>query len=224
MPSPQVSNRPPCTLDGVRYSHTIGSVCYTFPDLKSLLAKSSPARSGDHLAGIAAASERERVAAQHALADLPLSHFLDHHVIPYEDDDVARLIVDTHSAATLESAQAFASIRHLTVGDFPNWLLATSTTSAALSVIAPAITPEMASAVSRLMRNQDLIAVAKKCQVVTRFRTTIGLLAVRLQPNHPSDDARGIAASMLDGLLYGCGDAVNTLPAGGCPPYRKKPL
>jgi ethanolamine ammonia-lyase large subunit len=187
------------------YSQILGSTRYTFPDLKTLLAKASAPRSGDTLAGLSAATERERVAARLTLADLPLTHFLEHHVIPYEADDVTRLIIDTHNAA------AFAPIQHLTVGDFRNWLLATSTTSETLASAAPGITPEMASAVCRLMQNQDLIAVAKKCRVVTRFRTTIGLpgrLAIRLQPNHPTDDAKGIAASMLDGLFYGCGDAV----------------
>ncbi len=187
------------------YAHTLGHVRYTFADLKTLLARASTARSGDQLAQLAADAERERVAARFALAELPLAHFLDHHVIPYEADDVTRLIVDTHDSA------AFASVRHLTVGDFRNWLLSTSTTTAMLTAVAPGITPEMASAVCRLMQNQDLITVAKKCSIITRFRTTIGLpgrLAIRLQPNHPTDDARGIAASMLDGLFYGCGDAV----------------
>jgi ethanolamine ammonia-lyase large subunit len=187
------------------YAHTLGQVRYTFADLKTLFARASAQRSGDQLAQVAAATERERVAAKLAIADLPMSHFLDHHVIPYEIDDVTRLIVDTHDQ------HAFAPIRHLTVGDFRNWLLATSTTTAMLTAAAPGVTPEMASAVCRLMQNQDLITVAKKCSVITRFRTTIGLpgrLAIRLQPNHPTDDARGVAASMLDGLFYGCGDAV----------------
>lgn len=187
------------------YAYTLGATRYRFADLKTLLARASAPRSGDQLAGLAAGTERERVAAKLAVADLPLSHFLEHHVIPYEDDDVTRLIVDTHDAG------AFAAIRHLTVGDFRNWLLSTSTTTSMLSAAAPGITPEMASAVCRIMQNQDLITVAKKCSVVTRFRTTIGLpgrLAIRLQPNHPTDDVRGVAASMLDGLFHGCGDAV----------------
>jgi len=187
------------------YSQTLGPTRYVFADLRTLLARASAPRSGDRLAGIAAETERERVAARMTIADLPLTHFLEHHVIPYEQDDVTRLIIDTHNAA------AFAPIRHLTVGDFRNWLLATTTTTEMLAAVAPAITPEMASAACRLMQNQDLIAVARKCRVVTRFRTTIGLpgrLAIRLQPNHPTDDAKGIAASMLDGLFYGCGDAV----------------
>ena len=195
----------PSRGDFLSYAHTLGHVRYTFMDLKTLLARASTARSGDQLAQLAAGTERERVAAKFALADLPLTHFLDHHVIPYEKDDVTRLIVDTHDVA------AFAAVRHLTVGDFRNWLLSTSTTTAMLTAVAAGITPEMASAVCRLMQNQDLITVAKKCRVITRFRTTIGLpgrLAIRLQPNHPTDDARGVAASMLDGLFYGCGDAV----------------
>jgi ethanolamine ammonia-lyase large subunit len=187
------------------YAHTIGGRTYRFEDLKTLLAKASPARSGDYLAGIAAATDEERMAAKMALAELPLRRFRDEPVIPYETDEVTRLIVDSHEAA------AFAPIAHLTVGDFRNWLLGPGATTESLAHAAPGITPEMAAAVSKLMRNQDLILAAQKCQVVTRFRNTLGLpgrLAVRLQPNHPTDDPKGIAASMLDGLLYGCGDAV----------------
>ncbi|MGO4378745.1 ethanolamine ammonia-lyase subunit EutB [Pseudoduganella sp. RAF53_2] len=178
---------------------------FQYRDLKDLLAKASPARSGDLLAGVAASSAAERVAAQMALADLPLTTFLNEALVPYEDDEVTRLIMDTHSAP------AFAEIRHLTVGDFRNWLLDEHTGSARLSAVAPGITPEMAAAVSKIMRNQDLILAASKCQVTTAFRNTLGLrgtLSARLQPNHPADDASGIAASILDGLLYGCGDAV----------------
>ncbi len=187
------------------YQTTVGSQTYRFADLKTLLAKASPARSGDALAGLAADSYEERMAAKIALADVPLKRFLDEALIPYEADEVTRLIIDRHDAA------AFAPISHLTVGDFRDWLLLDSTDSATLSATARGITPEMAAAVSKLMRNQDLILAAKKCRVVTRFRNTIGLpghLSVRLQPNHPTDDVRGIAASMLDGLLYGAGDAV----------------
>jgi ethanolamine ammonia-lyase large subunit len=187
------------------YAHAIGGNTYRFADLKDVLAKASPARSGDSLAGLAARTAAERMAAKMCLADLPLTTFLTETVIPYESDEVTRLIVDRHDATS------FAEIRHLTVGDFRNWLLLDSTDEAALSRIAPGVTPEMAAGVSKLMRNQDLILVAKKCRVITRFRNTIGLpgrLSVRLQPNHPTDDPKGIAASMLDGLLYGCGDAV----------------
>jgi ethanolamine ammonia-lyase large subunit len=187
------------------YTQTLGARTYRFADLKTLLAKASPARSGDALAGLAADSAEERVAAQLRLADLPLAAFLEEPLIPYEQDEVTRLIFDTHDAA------AFAPLRGLTVGGFRNWLLAYETDAAALADAAPGITPEMAAAVSKLMRNQDLIAVARKCRVVTRFRTTIGLpgrLSARLQPNHPTDDPRGIAAAVLDGLLYGSGDAV----------------
>ncbi|TAH51069.1 MAG: ethanolamine ammonia-lyase subunit EutB [Betaproteobacteria bacterium] len=187
------------------YAHTIGARSYGFADLRDLLAKASPLRSGDVLAGLAAASAEERMAARLCLAELPLAAFLSEALIPDEDDAVTRLIVDTHDGA------AFAEIGHLTVGDFRDWLLAHSTDAQVLARVAPGITPEMAAAVSKLMRNQDLIAVARKCRVVTRFRDTIGLpgrLAVRLQPNHPTDDVRGIAASILDGLLLGCGDAV----------------
>ena len=187
------------------YRSTLAHHSYQFADLRSLMAKATPARSGDYLAGVAAQSAEERMAAKMALADLPLTTFLQQPLIPYEQDEVTRLILDEHDAA------AFAPLRHLTVGDFRNWLLSEAADSATLARVAPGITPEMAAAVSKLMRNQDLILVAKKCQVVTRFRNTIGLpgrLSVRLQPNHPTDDPQGIAAAMLDGLLYGAGDAV----------------
>lgn len=178
---------------------------YQFPDLRTLMAKATPARSGDYLAGVAAGSAEERMAARMALADLPLKTFLNEALIPYEQDEVTRLIMDNHDST------AFAPISHLTVGDFRNWLLSEAANSQTLARVAPGITPEMAAAVSKLMRNQDLILVARKCRVVTAFRNTIGLpgrLSVRLQPNHPTDDPQGIAAAMLDGLLYGAGDAV----------------
>lgn len=169
------------------------------------MAKASVARSGDRLAGVIAESSQERAAAQMVLAELPLSAFLNEMLIPYEEDEVSRLIVDTHDA------KAFSAISHLTVGDFRDWLLSDLATSDVLTQVSSGITPEMAAAVCKLMRNQDLILVAKKCKVVTAFRNTIGLpgrLSTRLQPNHPTDDRNGIAASMLDGLLYGSGDAV----------------
>jgi ethanolamine ammonia-lyase large subunit len=175
-----------------------------FPDVRELMAKASPLRSGDQLAGVAGADARERAAAQMALADVPLTRFLDEPVIPYEQDEVTRLIVDTHDRA------AFEPIKDLTVGAFREWLLAYETTADVLARVAPGVTPEMAAAVSKLMRNQDLVLAASKCRVVTRFRNTLGLpgrLAVRLQPNHPTDDLAGIAAATVDGLLYGCGDA-----------------
>ena len=187
------------------FSHTVGTSTYGFADLKDLLARASPARSGDKLAGLAADTAQERVVAQMALAELPLKTFLNEVVVPYEDDEVTRLIIDGHDGA------AFAPISHLSVGDFRNWLLSDAVDSAMLVAVAAGITPEMAAAVSKIMRNQDLILVAQKCRVVTGFRGTIGLpgrLSTRLQPNHPSDDAAGIAASLLDGLLYGSGDAV----------------
>jgi ethanolamine ammonia-lyase large subunit len=187
------------------YSHTLGSHTYGFRDLKDLMAKATPLRSGDVLAGVAAHSAQERVVAQMVLAALPLRTFLNETLVPYEEDEVTRLIIDSHDAT------AFAPIRHLTVGDFRNWLLGDAVDSATLAAIAPGITPEMAAAVSKIMRNQDLILVAKKCRVITAFRSTIGLagrMATRLQPNHPTDDTTGIAASLLDGLLYGSGDAV----------------
>ncbi len=187
------------------HAHTLAGRVWQFADLKTLLARATPPRSGDTLAGVAADSAAERMAARLALADLPLAHFLNETVVPYEADEVTRLIVDTHDAA------AFAPVAHLTVGAFRDWLLSDAADGAALAALAPGLTPEMAAAVSKLMRHQDLLWVAKKCRVVTAFRNTIGLpgrLAVRLQPNHPTDDLRGIAASMLDGLMYGCGDAV----------------
>ena len=187
------------------YRHTVGAETYRFSDLKDLMAKATPARSGDYLAGVAASTYAERMAARMCLAEVPIKRFLEELLIPYEDDEVTRLIVDSHDAAV------FSEIAHLNVGDFRNWLLSDHADSAALARVAPGITPEMAAAVSKLMRNQDLSQVARKCRVVTAFRDTIGLpghLSVRLQPNHPTDDPRGIAASIVDGLLYGSGDAV----------------
>jgi ethanolamine ammonia-lyase large subunit len=188
-----------------QYTHTAGSKTYGFRDLKDLMAKATPARSGDLLAGVAAISAEQRAVAQMALAELPLATFLSEALIPYEDDEITRLIIDGHDAG------AFAPVSHLTVGDFRNWLLGDDVDAAVLALLAPGITPEMAAAVSKIMRNQDLILVAQKCRVVTAFRNTIGLpgrMSTRLQPNHPTDDASGIAASLLDGLLYGSGDAV----------------
>lgn len=187
------------------YKTTLAHRTWQFASLKEVMAKASPARSGDMLAGVAAQSAEERMAAKIILADIPLRDIVNTPLIPYEDDEVTRLIIDTHDA------YAFTQIAHLTVGEFRDWLLAESTDSATLSAVATAITPEMAAAVSKLMRNQDLILAASKCRVITRFRNTIGLpghLSVRLQPNHPTDNLQGIAASMLDGLLYGAGDAV----------------
>jgi len=186
------------------YQHTILGHVYKFESLRVLLAKASPHRTGDVLAGLSAASYEERVAAQITLSDVSLKDFLDEAVIPYEEDEVTRLIIDSHDAA------AFNLISHLTVGGLRDWLLLNETDTTVLKSIEDALTPEMAAAVSKIMRNQDLIAVAKKCEVVTRFRNTIGLhghFATRLQPNHPTDDPRGIAASLIEGLLYGSGDA-----------------
>jgi ethanolamine ammonia-lyase large subunit len=187
------------------YSATIGARRYAFPDLVTLLAKASPYRSGDALAGIAADAGEERVAAQFALADLPLRTFLDQHVVPYENDEVTRLIIDSHDKT------AFAPIAQLTVGSFRDWLLSDAATQERLAALARGVTPEMAAAVSKISSLQDLMVIAAKCRVVTGFRNTLGLpgrLSVRLQPNHPTDDVRGIAASILDGLLLGAGDAV----------------
>lgn len=194
------------------FAHTIGGTRYGFDDLKMLLARATPLRSGDVLAGVAARSAEERVAAQFALADTPLAHFLSEAVVPYEEDEVTRLIFDKHDA------EAFAPVRSLTVGELRDWLLSDEATGERIAALAPGLTPEMAAAVSKLMRVQDLIAAARKIRVVTRFRTTVGLegrLSARLQPNHPTDDALGIAAAMLDGLLLGSGDAVIGInPAG----------
>lgn len=187
------------------YRCTIQHITYRFDNLGALLAKASPFRSGDALAGLSAGSYEERVAAQMALADLPLTTFLREALVPYEKDEVTRLIMDTHDAA------AFSRISHMTVGEWRDWLLSDEADTVTLQALAPGLTPEMVAAVSKLMRNQDLISVARKCEVVTRFRNTLGLkgrFSVRLQPNHTTDDPRGIAASIVDGLLYGSGDAV----------------
>ncbi|MEO3406027.1 ethanolamine ammonia-lyase subunit EutB [Mucilaginibacter sp. CAU 1740] len=187
------------------YRHTIHHRVYKFADLKTLLGKASPYRSGDELAGLCADGYEERVAAQITLADVPLKNFLNEVVIPYEQDEITRLIIDEHDAL------AFSHISHLTVGELRDWLLSDETDCRTLTTIAPGLTPEMVAAVSKLMRNQDLMAMAAKCEVVTRFRNTIGLkghFSTRLQPNHPTDDPRGVAASIIDGLLFGSGDAV----------------
>lgn len=182
-----------------------GSRVYHFRSLADLLAKATPERSGDVLAGIGAESATERVVAQMTLADLPLTTFIKEAVIPYEKDEITRLIIDSHDI------KAFSAIAHLTVGDFRNWLLSDTTEPAHIIAIRSGLTPEMVAATSKLMRNQDLILIAKKCQVTSAFRNTIGLsgrLSTRLQPNHPTDDFNGIAASIFDGLMYGSGDAV----------------
>src|SRR6202140_3835677 len=186
------------------YRHTIDATSHVFETLRDLLARATPPRSGDRLAGIAAESAEQMIAARIALADVPLTQFLHEAVIPYEDDEVTRLIVDTHDRS------AFAPVAPLTVGAFRDWLLSDAANSETLRKLCRGITPEMAAAVSKLMRNQDLILVAKKCQVTSAFRNTIGLrgrMSVRLQPNHPFDDAKGITASILDGVLLGSGDA-----------------
>ncbi|WP_050387141.1 ethanolamine ammonia-lyase subunit EutB [Bradyrhizobium pachyrhizi] len=186
------------------YRHTIDATNYAFDDLRILLAKASPPRSGDRLAGIAADSAEEMIAARLVLANVPLKQFLDEPVIPYEDDEVTRLILDSHDVA------GFLPVSSLTVGGFRDWLLSDAAGGEAIKKISRGITPEMVAAVSKLMRNQDLILVAKKCEVTTRFRNTIGLrgrMSTRLQPNHPFDDPKGITASILDGLLLGAGDA-----------------
>ncbi|HUB50878.1 MAG TPA: ethanolamine ammonia-lyase subunit EutB [Terracidiphilus sp.] len=187
------------------YSHSIGSRMYTFESLRELLAKATPLRSGDVLAGIAASSAEERVAAQYALADLPLERFCSEEVVPYETDEVTRLIADRHNA------DAFAPVSSFTIGELRDWLLSDEATGERIAALSPGLTPEMAAAVSKLMRVQDLIAAARKIRVVTRFRTTVGLagrMSARLQPNHPTDAPAGIAAAILDGLVMASGDAV----------------
>jgi len=188
-----------------RYHTSIGPNSYSFGTLANLLAKATPARSGDQLAGIAAENDEQRIAAQMVLADVPLFRFLEEPLVPYESDEITRLILDEHDT------DAFAPLANLTVGEFRDWLLSYATTTETLTQIANGLTPEMVAATSKLMRNQDLILVAKKCCVVTQFRNTLGKpgrLSIRLQPNHPTDDQQGIAAAILDGLMYGCGDAV----------------
>ena len=207
LPSPDLAGGGCRGMGGLNpmYSLTLDHTCFKFRDLGDVMAKASPGRSGDRLAGIAATSAEERVAAQLVLADLPLSIFLAEHLIPYGDDEVTRLIIDDHDPA------AFRPIAGFAVGEFRDWLLTDRADTETLATLAPGITPEMAAAVSKLMPLQDLILVASKCRAVSRFRNTLGLpgtLAVRLQPNHPTDDLNGIAASILDGLCYGCGDAV----------------
>ena len=187
------------------YRYTLGTRTWEFRNLAELMARATPARSGDRLAGVIARSAEERAVAQMALAEVPLKNFLNEVLVPYEKDEITRLIIDGHDAP------AFAPLSHLTVGDFRNWLLSDFADSDTLVRVRAGITPEMAAAVSKIMRNQDLILVAQKCHVTTAFRSTIGLpkrLSTRLQPNHPTDDMNGIAASILDGLMYGSGDAV----------------
>lgn len=187
------------------YKTLIGHQHYVFNDLKTLMAKATPLRSGDQLAGVAAENATERVAAQMALAEVPLKQFLTEALISYEQDEITRLIIDEHRS------DLFAPISHFSIGDFRNWLLSEDATTQKLQQLALGLTPEMVAAVSKIMRNQDLILVASKCEVITQFRNTIGLkghLSTRLQPNHPTDDLLGISASILDGLMYGNGDAV----------------
>ncbi len=189
----------------MHYTASLGGKAYRFPDLRTLLARASPLRSADELAGLAAGSEEERAVAQQVLADVPLRQFLEEPLIDPEIDEVSRLILQSHSQ------EAFAPLASLSVGEFREWLLSEGATPEVLAAVRSGVTPEMAAGVSKIMRNQDLIAVARRCHNVTRFRNTIGLpghLSTRLQPNHPTDDARGIAASIVDGLLYGSGDAV----------------
>lgn len=189
----------------MEFHRIIGSRRFTFNSLKDLMAKASPERSGDCLAGIAADSREQRVAAQMTLADLHLTHFLKEEIIPYEKDEITRLIFDTHDA------EAFEAVSSFTVGELRNWILSDETGREELAAVSRGLTPEMAAAVSKIMRNQDLIYAASKIRNISRFRTTVGLpgtLAVRLQPNDPVDDPRGIAAEIIDGLMYGCGDAV----------------
>ena len=203
------------------FHHRVRNTNYVFPSLVDLLAKASPPRSGDRLAGIASESAEENIAAKYALADVKLSDILASPLVAYEEDEVTRLIIDQHDART------FVRIASMAVGEFREYLLAHSTTSADLAELAPAITPEIAAATSKIMRNQDLISVAKKCSVTTAFRNTIGLpgtMAVRIQPNHPTDEAEGILASIIDGLFYGAGDAVIGINPAADSPARIEQL
>lgn len=187
------------------YTYTLSHEVYKFSGLAELMAKATPLRSGDVLAGVAASTEKERAVAQLCLADVPLKRFLNEALVAYEKDEITRLIIDSHDK------DAFSLISHLTVGDLRNYLLSDNFNGDAIRSIRGGLTPEMVAAVSKIMRNQDLILVAKKCEVVTKFRNTLGLsghISTRLQPNHPTDDMSGIAASILDGLLYANGDAV----------------
>lgn len=187
------------------YHHTIRGERFVFADLRELLAKANEEKSGDRLAGIAAGTERERVAAKLALSEVPLDDILQRPLIDPDHDDVSRLILERHDAT------AFAPIRGLTVGQFREYLLADNVGETELRQLAPGITPELAAAVAKLMGNKDLVLVARKIRQVTRCRNTVGqrgVLAIRAQPNHPADDVKGIALAALDGLLYGCGDAV----------------
>jgi ethanolamine ammonia-lyase large subunit len=204
------------------YSFNIGSNFYQFKDLKTLLAKATPLRSGDELAKLGANSNAERIAAQYALSEVPLTDFIENPIIPYENDEVTRLIIDNHDS------KVFSKIDHFSVGQFRDWLLSHEATNERISELKMALTPEMVAAVSKLMRNQDLISVASKIEVITKFRNTIGQkerVSIRLQPNHPTDNLKGILASTLDGLLYGCGDAVIGInPATDSPEITSKLL
>ena len=187
------------------YKHTVHNHTYHFNDLKTLMAKATPYRSGDALAGLTANSYEERIAAQMCLANMPLKTFLNNVVIGYEEDEITRIIIDTHDAGNFNYISAY------TIGELRDWLLTDEANASVLQQLRFAFMPEMVAAVSKIMRNQDLVLVAQKCEVVTKFRNTIGLkrrFSSRLQPNHPTDDLKGIAASIIDGLLYGCGDAV----------------
>ncbi|UII27090.1 ethanolamine ammonia-lyase subunit EutB [Fulvivirga maritima] len=203
------------------YKYTVKNNTYNFVNLRQLMAKASPHRSGDVLAGVAAKTYEERIAAQIVLADVPLKQFLIEHLIDYEKDEVTRLIIDTHHK------ESFIKVNSFTVGDLRDWLLSEETAGADIANLSPGLTPEMVAAVSKLMRNQELIAVAKKCEVITRFRNTLGLkgcFSTRLQPNHPTDDIKGIAASILDGLMYGSGDAVIGINPASDSPARVRQL
>lgn len=192
----------------MKYHQQVSGVTYSFDGLVEVMAKATPLRSGDQLAGCAAEHDGERAAAAWVLADLPLDLFLNEELVPYDTDEVTRLIMDSHDR------QAFSEISHLTVGGLRDWLMDTAAhdhSAERLAAVSPGLTPEMVAAVSKIMRNQDLIAVSAAAEVTAAFRTTVGghgTLATRLQPNHPTDDPRGIAAAVLDGLLLGCGDAV----------------
>lgn len=187
------------------YSQVLRNERFVFADLRELLAKSSESKSGDLLAGIAATSERERIAAKMALADVPLQAFLKQPVIDPEIDDVSRLILDHHPS---EAFQLFAS---MTIGELREWMLQRFSQPSAYDELKNILTPEMVSALTRVLSNKELVALASKIRNITRCRNTIGLpgtLGVRIQPNHPTDNLKGIIASSMDGIMLGSGDAV----------------
>ncbi len=189
----------------MKLAATIRGVGYRFDTVCEVLAKANPPKSGDELAGIAASDAVERVAARAVLSELTLAQLRAHPVVPYEQDELTRMVEDTLDE------RAFAAVGHLSVAQLREWLLQTETSGAQIRAVSPGLTPEMAAAVCKLMSNLDLMVAAAKCEVVVRANNTLGLpgrMSSRVQPNHPTDDAEGILLSAREGLVYGCGDAV----------------